>query len=438
MEEVKMIKSLYTEITTQIQIYFKGGNYMKRRILTTLLTMCMVLILLQIPAYAGKAYCDICGKWVSTTGTYEYKDAGYHWNHVYCTECGTNISNPRSAHVWSGTATCTSGQTCTVCGGTSTPPGHDWSSNWISDENNHWHECNVCAEKDDVGEHIWNDGTITTSPTCTTDGERKYTCIGCGRIKTETIQATGHDLVHHDAQAATCTENGWEAYDTCSNCDYTTYTEIPASGKHTTKTTTVKATAKANGKVTVKCSVCDELISSKTIPRLARITLAATELTYNGKVRTPGVTVKDSKGNKLGSASYTVTYASGRKAVGSYIVKIRFKGNYSGTFTKSFTIKPKGVGVSSISADKKKLVVKWAKQPTQTTGYQSQYSTSSTFAKAKTVTIRKNATTSYALSNLQAKKKYYVRIRTYKQISKNNKTKNYFSGWSGIKSAATK
>ena len=150
------------------------------------------------------------------------------------------------------------------------------------------------------------------------------------------------------------------------------------------------------------------------------------------------MTVKDSKGNKLGSASYTVTYASGRKAVGSYIVKISFKGNYSGTFTKSFTIKPKGVGVSSISADKKKLVVKWAKQPTQTTGYQLQYSTSSTFAGAKTVTIRKNATTSYALSKLQTKKKYYVRIRTYKQITKNKKTRNYFSGWSGIKSATTK
>ena len=66
---------------------------MKRRILTTLLTMCMVLMLLRIPAYAGKAYCDICGKWVRTTETYEYKDAGYHWHHVYCTECGTNITN---------------------------------------------------------------------------------------------------------------------------------------------------------------------------------------------------------------------------------------------------------------------------------------------------------------------------------------------------------
>ena len=230
---------------------------MKRRILTTLLTMCMVLMLLRIPAYAGRAYCDICGKWVSTTGTYEYKDAGYHWHHVYCTECGTNISNPRSAHVWSGTATCTSGQTCTICGGTSTPLGHDWNSNWISDENNHWHECNVCAEKGDVGIHIWDNGTITISPTCTTEGERKYTCIGCGRIKTETIQATGHDLVHHDAQAATCTANGWETYDTCSNCDYTTYTEIPASGHSYGDVTYTWSTDNQHCTAERKCTACD-------------------------------------------------------------------------------------------------------------------------------------------------------------------------------------
>lgn len=411
---------------------------MKRRILTTLFTVCMALILLQIPAYAGKAYCDICGKWVSTTGTYEYKDAGYHWNHVYCTECGTNISNPRSAHVWSGTATCTSGQTCTVCGGTSTPPGHDWNSNWISDENNHWHECNVCAEKEDVGEHIWNDGTITTSPTCTTEGERKYTCIGCGRIKTETIQATGHDLVHHDAQAATCNENGWEAYDTCSNCDYTTYTEIPATGEHKEKTTVTKATMKSNGKIVVSCSVCEKLISSKDVPKIAGITLSSTEHTYNGNVRKPVVTVKDSTGKKLGSTAYTLTYSAGRKYVGRYTVTIRFKGNYSGSVTKIFTIKPKTTSISRITASNNRLTIKWARQSVQTTGYQLQYSTSSTFAGAKTVTIAKPANTSYTASKLLAKKKYYVRIRTYKRVTQNGTTKTYYSKWSSTKSATTK
>ena len=232
---------------------------MKKRILTTLLTMCMVLMLLRIPApaYAGRAYCDICGKWVSTTGTYEYKDAGYHWCHVYCTECGTNISNPRSTHVWSGTATCTSGQTCTICGGTSTPPGHDWNSNWVSNENNHWHECNVCAEKDSIGEHTWNNGVITISSTCTTEGERKYTCIECGRIKTEPISASGHDFVHHNAQAATCTANGWKAYSTCNNCDYTTYTEIPATGHNYGEVTYTWSTDNQHCTAERKCTACD-------------------------------------------------------------------------------------------------------------------------------------------------------------------------------------
>ena len=45
-----------------------------------------------------------------------------------------------------------------------------------------------------------------------------------------TIDVLGHDLVHHDAKAPTCTEIGWDAYDTCSRCDYTTYVEKPALG----------------------------------------------------------------------------------------------------------------------------------------------------------------------------------------------------------------
>ena len=71
------------------------------------------------------------------------------------------------------------------------------------------------------------------APTCTetglTEGQR---CTICGDIviAQEVVPALGHDLVHHDGQAATCTEHGWEAYDTCSRCDYTTYVEIPALG----------------------------------------------------------------------------------------------------------------------------------------------------------------------------------------------------------------
>ena len=86
--------------------------------------------------------------------------------------------------------------------------------------------------------------TARVEPTCTESGTEAYwTCQrdGCGKLfsdgegKTEIeapviIPALGHDLVHHDAQAATCTEVGWEAYDTCSRCDHSTYKEIPALG----------------------------------------------------------------------------------------------------------------------------------------------------------------------------------------------------------------
>ena len=67
--------------------------------------------------------------------------------------------------------------------------------------------------------------------TCTEIGWNEYdTCSRCDYTTYVEIPALGHDLVHHDAQAATCTAIGWNAYDTCTRCDYTTYVEIPALG----------------------------------------------------------------------------------------------------------------------------------------------------------------------------------------------------------------
>ena len=68
--------------------------------------------------------------------------------------------------------------------------------------------------------------------TCAYYGYEEYKCDECGKpYIILTAEPTGaHDLEHHDAQAATCTEIGWNEYDTCNNCDYTTYVEIPALG----------------------------------------------------------------------------------------------------------------------------------------------------------------------------------------------------------------
>ena len=66
---------------------------------------------------------------------------------------------------------------------------------------------------------------------CTEIGWNAYqTCSRCDYTSYEELPALGHDYIDHEAKAATCTEIGWNAYQTCSRCDYTTYEEIPAHG----------------------------------------------------------------------------------------------------------------------------------------------------------------------------------------------------------------
>lgn len=210
--------------------------------------------------------------------------------------------------------------------------------------------------------------------------------------------------------------------------------------KHKYTVTTTKATTKKNGSVVTNCSICGDVSKKTTIYYPKTITLSATSYTYDGKTKKPSVTVKDSNGKKIASSNYTVTYANGRKNVGTYTVTIKFKGNnYSGTVKKTFTIKPKATSISKLTAGKKKFTVKWKKQTTQATGYQIQYSTDKNFKKNnKTVTISKNKSTSKKISNLKAKKKYYVRVRTYKTVKVNGKNTKIYSSWSKSKTVTTK
>lgn len=163
------------------------------------------------------------------------------------------------------------------------------------------------------------------------------------------------------------------------------------------------------------------------------VSLSTTTYTYDGKVKKPKVTAKDKKGKKIAAKYYTVKYPSGRKNVGTYTVKVKFKGKYKGTKSASFKIVPKGTAVSSVSAGKKSFTVKWKKQATQTTGYQVQYAENSRFKSASSKTVSKNSTTSLKV-NGKPIKKYYVRVRTYKKVGKTN----YYSSWSKASSVTTK
>ena len=221
-------------------------------------------------------------------------------------------------HRWND-ANCTAPKTCSVCKITEgSALGHKYETAWSKDADKHWHKCSACGDKTNEETHSWDKGTVTIQPGCTTAGTKTFGCI-CGATKTEnidaaghtagvavrenevaatcttdgsydevvycadcrkelsrekkTVDALGHDCVYHNAKAATCTEKGWEAYDTCSRCDYTTYKETPAKGHSkgdAKKEKEVAATCTSAGRYdeVIYCTVCKAEISreSKTTP----------------------------------------------------------------------------------------------------------------------------------------------------------------------------
>jgi len=247
--------------------------------------------------------------------------------------------------------------------------------------------------------HVYS-GKVIAQPTCTAYGKTKYTCTQCG--------------------------------------DSYTVANIKPKG-HSYKAQLTKATTAKDGQIYKKCSVCGAVTGKTVIAKASNIKLSKTAYTYNGKVQKPSVTVKNSKGKSLKNGTdYKISYPKGMKNVGKYTVKVTLKGNYSGSKSMTYNINPKGTSVSKVKAAKKGFKVTWKKQATQTTGYQVQYSTSSKFKSAKTVTISKNKTTSKSVSKLSAKKKYYVRVRTYKTVKIGGKSVKLYSGWSKAKSVTTK
>lgn len=292
-----------------------------------------------------------------------------------------------------------------------------------------------------VHKHNYKNIAVTKEATCYETGEETHTCP-CGDSYVEKIEKIPHSETVDKAVEPTCTSKGKTKGSHCSVCNVviTEQTEIPKKSHIYVETTTQKAAVKKEGKIQKKCTLCGEE-KITTIPAVETVKLKNTSYTYNGKARKPSVVVKDSTEKMLESGKdYTVSYSKGRKNVGKYTVKIKFKGKYNGTVEKTFTIKPKSTSVSDITAKKKGFKVTWKKQSKQVTGYQIQYSTDSKFKSksVRTITIKKYETTSKSVSKLKAKKKYYVRIRTYKTVKINGKNTKLYSAWSKAKKVTTK
>ena len=203
---------------------------------------------------------------------------GTHGTHTRrCTRC-----DKEETESCSGGATCTSPGVCATCGG-SYYGGHDWGE-WSSAGNGtHIRNCKNCYKVDtasctggtatctakavceacggEYGEKDPNNHALVhlyaKAPTCTEIGWDAYDlCVRCGYTTRKELPALNHDLVRHVAQAPTCTEKGW-AYDTCSRCDYTTYAELPALN-HDYQAVTVEPTCETDGYTIFTCSRCKD------------------------------------------------------------------------------------------------------------------------------------------------------------------------------------
>ena len=321
---------------------------MKKWLIWCLTVLAMVCLIpgIALNAKAESLYCRYCDKFTDCEILgYEKFDSSFHTLHIKCKSCSKEndvIDSKYSKHTDDGkTPTCTTGKTCALCGAEYGVLGHDWGAwtpNYASN-GTHTRRCKRCNAEETgscsggyatcdtlgmcntcggsyYGGHAWGEwssagnGTHTRSctnycrevdtakctggkatcsakavcevcggeygekdsnnhdlvqhaakaPTCTEIGWNAYeTCsrLGCNYTTYQEIPALKHDLVHHDAQAATCTEIGWDAYDTCSRCDYTTYQEIPAL-KHDLVPVTVEPTCETDGYTVFTCSRCKD------------------------------------------------------------------------------------------------------------------------------------------------------------------------------------
>ena len=233
------------------------------RCLTVLAMVCLIpgIVLNVKAADSIYTYCFVCMQQrnYEILG-YTKVDSTKHRIHIKCSVCGRKNSivyGDLSDHTGgTETPTCTTGKTCEKCGAEYGILGHKWKTPANASLGNGTHRiiclrcglngtasctggtatcttkavCEACGGK--YGKRNLNNHALVhydaQAPTCTKPGWDAFdTCPRCYYTTFRAIPALKHDLEHHEAKAPTCTEKGWDAYDTCSRCDYTTRKELP-------------------------------------------------------------------------------------------------------------------------------------------------------------------------------------------------------------------
>ena len=252
-------------------------------------------------------------------------------------------------------------------------------------------------------------------PTCEESGYFSYICIECGFEYEETPPARGHRYVYYAQVSANCSEEGWTIY-YCEDCDDRKVETIPKNNNHSYQNVTTKATLSSNGKIEKTCTLCNKIASTTVIYSPKTIKLSTATCTYNGKERTPSVTVKDSNGNVLvNGTDYKASVPSGRKLPGTYKYTITFMGKYSGTKTLDFTILPKAPTTISATQTTSTITLNWS-ESAGATGYRVyQYSPSQ--GKYVQVASVKGVTSYKKTTNFKAGTEYSFKVKPYTKLA---------------------
>ena len=262
-----------------------------------------------------------------------------------CTKCNATVTEtiPKTSHKYADTVVA---PTCTTDGYT-------------------LHKCSVCGTsyKDNTTKatgHSYGNFVVTKQPTCTSEGAVIKTCTKCNATVTEKLPAKGHTAVTDKGYPATCTTAGKTDGSHCSVCGAVikAQTTITATGHKSSGWITDKAASiGVKGSKHKECTVCKKVLETAEIPALSRISISKASVTlststyaYDGKAKKPGVTVKLSGKTLKNGTDYTVSYSNNTK-VGTAKVTITGKGNYTGSVSKTYSIKNnfKKATVSGIS-----------------------------------------------------------------------------------------
>ena len=345
---------------------------------------CTVCGKTETQTIAKTGHKSVTDKAIPATCTTDGKTEGSH-----CSVCGAVIkaqdTTKATGHKfgnWTTTksATCTESGTqirkCETCGATESKSlsakGHTEvvdkaiPATCTTDGKTEGSHCSVCGAvikaQDTIKAtgHKFGNWTTTKSATCTESGTQIRKCETCGATESKSLSAKGHTEVVDKAIPATCTTDGKTEGSHCSVCSAVikAQTTITATG-HKSSGWIVDKTASigVKGSKHKECTVCKKVLETAEIPALSRISISKASVTlststyaYDGKTKTPSVTVKVNGKTLKKDTDYTVSYSNNTK-VGTATVKITGKGNYTGSVSKTYSIKNnfKKATVSGIS-----------------------------------------------------------------------------------------